>query len=282
MAYVKVNKRKILFFTDYCKKNDRSYCDPKTRKMSNLIVDFKYEKHCSPDPFQSFSAKLNIAIHCIARYCINADGIVLVAAPSSSIERDKNSPLKKAVKICAKKLGFEDGSNILQRKMSIESSASCENRERNSIEQLKETTECTSKLKKNKAYILIDDVTTTGNSMRAYSSILKENGANNVVCFAFGSTMLKGESFEQVGYTIDDYFRDNPIKVYKRSLGIYKYRRFPKGIEIYHRIPLLDFEEQALIKMGWKKRNADCYYIAKRNSNYKKCEAYALKHFDKG
>lgn len=120
---------------------------------------------------------------------------IIACVPSHCMGSYNDNPLARMIEeiskihiyVNGKKKIYTDGSQYLLRYKTIPEQKTqkkrCEDTHLDSV-----------KLKENinvngKNIILIDDITTSGSSLRACKKILKDAGANEVICFAFGKTV---------------------------------------------------------------------------------------------
>lgn len=121
---------------------------------------------------------------------------IIVCVPSHCMGNYNDNPLARMIEeiskihiyVNDKKKIYTDGSQYLLRYKTVP--------EQKTQKKRREDTHLDSvKLKENinvngKNIILIDDITTSGSSLRACKKILKDAGANEVICFAFGKTKV--------------------------------------------------------------------------------------------
>lgn len=121
---------------------------------------------------------------------------IIVCVPSHCMGNYNDNPLARMIEeiskihiyVNDKKKIYTDGSQYLLRyKTVLEQKTQKKRREDTHLDSVK--------LKENinvngKNIILIDDITTSGSSLRACKKILKDAGANEVICFAFGKTKV--------------------------------------------------------------------------------------------
>ena len=120
---------------------------------------------------------------------------IIVCVPSHCMGNYNDNPLARMIEeiskiyiyVNGKKKIYTDGSQYLLRYKTVQEQKTqkkrCEGTHLDSV-----------KLKENinvngKNIILIDDIATSGSSLRACKKILKDAGANEVICFAFGKTV---------------------------------------------------------------------------------------------
>ena len=121
---------------------------------------------------------------------------IIVCVPSHCMGNYNDNPLARMIEeiskipiyVNGKKKIYTDGSQYLLRYKTIPEQKTqkkrCEDTHLDSV-----------KLKENinvngKNIILIDDIRTSGSSLSACKKILKDAGANEVICFAFGKTKV--------------------------------------------------------------------------------------------
>lgn len=135
---------------------------------------------------------------------------VLAAVPSSSAEKNGITAPFSLINFLLKSAPnrFIDGSGCVYRHKSKPSSHGEGNRD----EAVMRDTLAIRNIDiiKNRDVLLIDDITTTGNSMKVIREMLKEQGANNVIGFAVGKAV--SEVNLEYGFIFDDVTDDAAIK----------------------------------------------------------------------
>lgn len=121
---------------------------------------------------------------------------IIVCVPSHCMGNYNDNPLARMIEeiskihiyVNDKKKIYTDGSQYLLRYKTVQEQKTqkkrCEDTHLDSVK-LKENINISGK-----NIILIDDITTSGSSLRACKKILKDAGANEVICFAFGKTKV--------------------------------------------------------------------------------------------
>lgn len=151
------------------------------KETGGYILDVKQNKDLGVNYYSSklineFSQvqnlkKLNISITCVP----------------SHTKGNLSEGLLRIIKKLSCEFGFYDYAGILERTFHIQKLSSGGDR---SIENHLRTIKVVNEdLVKNKNIIILDDVTTTGNSLIACKRILRSAGANQVVCLALGKTV---------------------------------------------------------------------------------------------
>lgn len=192
---------KVYFLQDYIREGDRKYYNSDEVKISEQIIKYK---NGVPGVVSRFTRDLILFIEDFANYEIssNVEKIFLVSIPSSSKSRDKNSSIKKSIKIIVNR--YQNGlielnnnleiinlNDLLYRKVDIKPGHLPG--ERPTYEVHMETIGLNkNKLKNfdNGVFIILDDITTSGNIMMACGDILVENGIkpDRICKLAIGAT----------------------------------------------------------------------------------------------
>ncbi len=145
--------------------------------MSELIIELK-----NKDGF---------AIRELVGYIIDRvpEVDVICSVPSSNAE-DTNNGIKIASRIIAQKLNIIDGTDCLYRTRTRPKSCSGN---RSDVYSQTSTLAVTNKhLISGKTVLLLDDVTTSGTTLVACASMLKQAGAKTILKYAIGATVYYG------------------------------------------------------------------------------------------
>ena len=178
----------VYYLHDYIRKDDWEFSNPDQVKISKQILNYKNGINKA---VVHFTNELIGFIEEFVEYELqsNIKKIFLVSIPSSTWARDKNSPMKKTIKIIVDKSEKSlinltnhqeiiNLSDLLYRKIDITAS----HIKRQSYETHIKTIEL-NKSNLNDAddgvYIIMDDITTTGNVMDACTDILIKNGIDS-------------------------------------------------------------------------------------------------------
>lgn len=149
--------------------------NPYFNNFSNQILDYKNKKVTSIDFVK------NIFINTLKK------DLSVVCIPSS--KSNNPSLLPKILEILPKEMNIEDCTNCLYRKTDIISS---HNGGARSFKVHKNTIGLrNADLIANKTVLLFDDIVTTGISMRACYSILREAKPKGIICFCLGKTVYR-------------------------------------------------------------------------------------------
>lgn len=183
----------IYYLYDYVPKNTGRY-DSK----SQLILDYKDEKRPAINQFNYEIMKALFEVS--GRNSVLIKHRTICVVPSHEAFKWSNS-LQDTADFLSEKIGMRNGYYYLRRYRTIEKLSHGGNR---SVEQHKHSIDI--KYKKaipGKHFILLDDVTTTGNSLEACRQILNDNGAKSVRCIAIGRTLsdkpnVKYDKFVQI------------------------------------------------------------------------------------
>lgn len=164
-------------------------------KISKEII--QYKKYMDKDNFFT-NALLKYIKNICHNYFKNKEGVVLVPVPSSKINKDPQTKqsIIQIVKWYEDKennIDFEiyNGNGLLKRYKNVPSSKEGEDR---SVEKHQNSIECNKNQippNKNSGFIILDDITTSGNSLYACKDILIKNGYENkdIICLAIGRTV---------------------------------------------------------------------------------------------
>jgi len=151
--------------------------NPKFDDFSNMILNYKKDEHRAIMYFYNI---LDQVIKNDAKY-------VVLCVPSH--EANKVTSNNKIIDmLCKNKSNLVNGSHCLVRYKTVEKLSSGGRREENvHLQSIKLIDE---QLLRNQSILIIDDVTTTGNSIKACQRIVELNVASvkTVVCLAFGKT----------------------------------------------------------------------------------------------
>lgn len=132
---------------------------------------------------------------------LSFDAFIITSAPSSEAHtRNNNGIAVLARQVASSRRNITDGTNCLIRHRSIPSSHTSGNR---TIEKHLESIRVENTiLIENKNILLLDDVTSSGSTIRACKQLLIQVGAQNVQCLALGHTSgynLEGFSLAILG-----------------------------------------------------------------------------------
>ena len=144
------------------------------------ILDYYYENEYSDD----FIFFKNILLSkFLKKYNLNNYSI-LACVPSHNAGNCNNNPIAIMIKDITKNSSYIDGSQLLLRYQSIPAQKTQGKRyEETHLNSIKINGDV-----KDKNVILIDDITTSGSSLKACRKILLNAGAKSVICFAFSKS----------------------------------------------------------------------------------------------
>lgn len=180
----------IIYFTDYerYRNDDGSVNENFNKKNGGYILDVK----------QNIEIGINYYYHRFIKELTNTDDIkkaqIITCMPSSQKDRISEGLKRICIMICRR---FNNIKYIkcLNRYKTIDKLAYGGDRNKNvhfnSIEIC-----CEEDIIANKNIILLDDVTTTGNSLLAAKKILEYAGARNVECIALAKTKERNTVYE--------------------------------------------------------------------------------------
>lgn len=158
------------------------YYGQNTDFISKMIMDIK----CDDDEewkVQRKSRAINFFCDEISK--IITSGFVVCIVPSSKPQKLDTGIREIAKKLC-KKNNLIDGTDCLVRVVEIETLHDGGNRDKNV--HLNSIKVKNINIIKNREILLLDDVTSTGNSLKACKELLLKAGAKKVKCLAIGKT----------------------------------------------------------------------------------------------
>ena len=117
---------------------------------------------------------------------------VICVVPSSNKEKTMTGIIKFAEYLLKKSSLFIDGIHLLNRSETIPAN-STSNQRASTEDHLRTINVERQDVIKNKTCFLIDDISTTGISLKACKSILKKSGATEVITMSLGQTVLNSE-----------------------------------------------------------------------------------------
>lgn len=180
MTLIKLNPNNCIYYLyDYIPKYTGRY-DAK----SQLILDYKDEKRNAINQFNYEIMKALFELS--GKNSVLLKNRTICVVPSHEAYKWSKS-LQSTADFLSEKIGMRNGYYYLRRNNTIKQLSHGGNR---NIEQHKGSIDI--KYKKaipGRHFILIDDITTTGNSLEACRTILNENGAKSVRCIAIGRTL---------------------------------------------------------------------------------------------
>ena len=184
-----VRSLKIQGIGDYNPKKDGHKQDFDSRAIINI-------KSCSSDSIyykqaiNYFYDKLCVWIKEM-NYNISKDIVVCVVPGHRKKQKNTSGIAEIANKVC-EKFNFENGVNCILRNKSVEKQAT--SKKRMPIEENHSSLSCENSIKiEDQKVLLLDDVTSSGNSFKAASYLLYENNAKEVIPLALGKTVRKNE-----------------------------------------------------------------------------------------
>lgn len=192
----------VYYMNDYVPEDKRLYYDKELVDFSKRLIGFKSDK--DEYSINLFSQDLIKFIKLLSQNKFNNfSKLALIAVPSSKVNKTKNS-MKKSIDLIEKwydngdlKSDFDfdkeiiNYKNLLKRVKDVPTAHKGEGRA--SCEEHIESIECMENQLSNDdiAYLILDDITTTGDTMKACNEILLENGVNskNIFNIAIGATV---------------------------------------------------------------------------------------------
>ncbi len=193
MLELKKNSKGIYYLCDYIPYRDFEYRSEEETSISKAIWDYKDGK---ADAFYEMTAHIQNAVWQFGTR-ISGKKLGLVAVPPSKV--DKESPIGKSIEILTKSgtnnsmlsAGKElvDYSKLLVRDYDIKTSHI---EGRVEYDEKLNSTKCTRKdLSKEKiTFVVMDDVTTSGDTLKACAEVLKKHGvpSKSIILFALTNT----------------------------------------------------------------------------------------------
>ena len=192
MLELKKNSKGIYYLCNYIPYRDFEYRSEEEISISKAIWDYKDGK---ADAFYEMTAHIQNAVWQFGTK-INGKKFALVSVPPSKV--DKESPIAKSIEILIKtannsmlSAGKElvDYSKLLVRDYDIKTSHI---EGRVEYDEKLNSTKCTRKdLSKEKiTFVVMDDVTTSGDTLKACAEVLKKHGvpSNSIILFALANT----------------------------------------------------------------------------------------------
>lgn len=181
----------IYYIHDYIPKNTGIYS-----KVSEQLLDYKRGKSYA---INKFNYELLRTLYKLTNNkSLPLTNRTICTVPSHNAYQWSDS-LKKTAEYLSNKTGMRNGYYFLRRTNTIASLHSGGDRDIdnhiNSID-IKYT-----KAIRKRAFIIIDDITTTGNSLEACRQILENYGATNIRCIAIGKTKSSSSYYDK-----DDIF----------------------------------------------------------------------------
>lgn len=206
--YLKVKDQDIVYLCEYIPKS-RNY--EKAQRSEASIQFLKLQDQRSEKFVLTFKNQgknghkyvVQTVADTLLQYLV--DGCALAAVPPSDAAKNGQSAAHELIQCiistAGRSLDIVDASNCLYRKHSIDSQHKHPEKKRN-IEVLRESTGIRDYKKiDGRDVLVIDDITTTGNSFIVADDLLKQHGAAHVVNFAVGKTI--GIENMNVGFILD-------------------------------------------------------------------------------
>ncbi len=158
--------------------------NPNFNKYSGAILDVKSDRELDRRSCSFFASRLNVVLQKNKIYGLNYAVIV----PSHKLDGYSRN-LQSILVESSKSMGFEVEPLILRRTSTINKLAS--GGDRSTAVHLNSISVRVPEIVKGRSFLVIDDVWTTGNSMRACASLLFDRGASSVVTVALGKTVAE-------------------------------------------------------------------------------------------
>ena len=201
---VEKTEHDVYYLHDYVPKEKRNKFNSKINKISKFILDYKNGEEYT---FSLFTHQLMKTITFVSNKEMNSDinKMVILAVPPSKVSKKNKSTIKKSIDIferwCSIKMTESqfglykkiiNGKDLLERIKDVPTAHLGEGRA--TCEEHVQSIKCNDDDildEKDVIYVILDDITTTGNSMTACKQILINNGVckENIYTFAIGATV---------------------------------------------------------------------------------------------
>jgi len=185
--YIDKDRNAIIILGEYHPKHNKSY--EVMDNFSKKILLLKKEQISQPqyhfykEAVNYFSFRLHLMLSCKTRF-------VICGYPTSQKGYAGRGITQIIKNLCRYSVNRIDGSNVLMRRLTVPKKS--QGGERNYEKEIETLCVTRKSLVQNQQVLLIDDITTTGVSLRAGKQVLLRAGAKLVAMLALGKTVYAG------------------------------------------------------------------------------------------